>query len=650
MLLPCSDLCAQFVDVASELGLNYTQSGPAPAQASEHRFMTGGAATADFNNDGYADLFVTRLDAPDILYLNDGGNGFIDVSAQAGFTETYPSNGAAWGDIDNDGDADLYVTGIGVQSYRLYLNNGDGSFSEEASDRNAGIEIGGTNFGFSPAFGDYDSDGNLDLFVSEWLNAQGVSHVRLLRNEGGAQAGHFTDTTVAAGLEIPSPYLFSPRFSDLDNDGHQDLVIAGDFGTSKLFWNNGDGTFLDGTVAANVGTDENGMGLSVGDFNDDGQLDFFITAIASDQEPCQFCNWGTSGNRLFQNLGNRQFEDVTTAAGVRDAAWGWGTSFFDYDNDGDLDLVATNGISFPFEVVEEEFENQPMRLWRNDGGVFVDVSSELGTSDGIRGSGKGLLVFDFDNDGDVDVFCVNNAGQPVLLRNDFQSNNDWLRINLEGTQSNRDGMGAKITVTPDLDSPEDFIYREVDGGSNFLGQNERTAHFGLAPGDETVDLITIVWPSGQRDTLSDIDRRSVITIVEGESLSTGDFDGDGDVDIDDIESFTGNIGKPILVTPASSADPLLERLDLNSDQTIDLADLNIHVTQYVETSNGQTGTFMGDLNLDGTVDVSGDAFALIGNLGRSGGWAEGDFDQDGEVTVLGDAFPLVANLGNSNAP
>jgi len=644
VLLQSSPVNGQFVDVAAALGLDYSQSTNVPTDASEHSYLTGGPATADFNQDGYADLFVTRLDAPDILYMNDGGNGFIDVSAQAGFTDTYASNGAAWGDVDNDGDPDLYVTGIGVDQYRLYINDGNGAFSDQAAARNAGINSGTTHFGFSPAIGDYDSDGNLDLFISEWSNSGESSNARLLRNRGGEKLGYFTDTTIAAGLETPRPFLFSPRFSDLDNDGHQDLLIAGDFGNSKLFWNNGDGTFLDGTVAANVGTDENGMGLSVGDFNGDGKLDFFVTAIASDQESCALgCNWGTSGNRLFKNLGNRAFEDVTTLAGVRDAAWGWGTSFIDYDNDGDLDLVATNGISFPFTEVEAEFENQPMRLWRNDGGVYSDVSDELSTSDGIRGSGKGLLVFDFDNDGDQDIFSVNNAGQPVLLRNDFKNDNGWLRINLEGIQSNRDGIGAKITVTLDLASPDNFLYREIDGGSNFLGQNELTAHFGLGESDETIDQIEIIWSSGRRDLLTEISRNSVIDVVEGQTSITGDFDNDGDVDLADLDRYNGNLDSDV------TDDSGLVNLDLDGNGSIETADFQQHYSALVETSNGGKGTAAGDINLDSVVDVLGDAFTLVGNLNTAAtSWSQGDLNADGTVDALGDAFILVGNLGANN--
>jgi hypothetical protein len=270
------------------------------------------------------------------------------------------------------------------------------------------------------------------------------------------------------------------------DDGHQDLAIASDFFSSQLFWNNGDGTFTDGTIPAGVGTDYNGMGSTFGDYDGDGDLDWFISNITADPDapPTGFGGW----NRLYRNEGGRQFTDVTQEAGVRDARWGWGTSFFDADNDGDLDLITTNGYN------GEGWADDRTVLWRNDGGVYTDISEAAGITDRLQG--RGLVHLDFDRDGDLDLVIVNHMDRPILYRNDGGNANDALRVELEGVQSNRDGIGAMITVVPDLSMPDRRLVWEVDGGSGFLGQNEHTAHFGLGQAGGTAGLITVEWPSG----------------------------------------------------------------------------------------------------------------------------------------------------------
>jgi hypothetical protein len=293
------------------------------------------------------------------------------VHEAAGFTQTLPTNGVTAGDVDNDGDLDMYLMGSESSRHFLYINDGQGHFTEEALLRGAAVAMGGGSLnrrGQGAAFGDYDGDGYLDVMTTDHSRPTANNGSRLLRNLGAANPGHFEDVTHAAGLDVfrtalavtnpPNAYRFQPQFSDLDQDGHPDIVIAADSRTSQLFWNNGDGTFTDGTIAGGVGTDKSGMGTALGDYDGDGDLDWFVTAIYD----TDFAG-ANPGNRLYRNNGNRTFTDVTNAAGVRNTgpglSWGWGTTFFDYDNDADVDLIATDG--FPAGYTRDR-----TTLWRNN--------------------------------------------------------------------------------------------------------------------------------------------------------------------------------------------------------------------------------------------------------------------------------------------
>lgn len=489
--------------------------------------MTGGAAVADFDNDGWCDLVVTRYRETDILYRNRGDGTFEDVSEFAGLDLVAPTNGAAWGDVDNDGDADLYLSvadeSPGPLRHLLYINQGDGSFVEQARVWGADLEAQFLHSGFSVCFGDYNLDGRLDIHTCQWgVRGPGNRSV-LLMNRGELEG--FQDVTSNAGVELwDNPesddgpdfttYAFASRLTDLDRDGWPDLVVAGDYGTSRLFWNNGDGTFTDGTEQARIGGDENGMGLAMGDYDGDGLPDLFFTSIFDGRSPeIPIVGWGVTGNRLYRNLGNRVFEDATEVSGVRDGGWGWGAVFFDYDNDGDLDLAMTNGFETDRLETETPFHADPTRLWRNDGGTFTDVSDDMGVTDSDKG--KGLLVFDYDKDGDLDLFIVNNLGFPILYRNDATGGNHWLRVKLRGTFSNRDGIGAVVTVERNEGGPNQ--YREISGGSHYLTQSEKIAHFGLGASGAPVRLVKVQWPSGIEQEFRNVRADQVLEVIEPET-------------------------------------------------------------------------------------------------------------------------------------
>ena len=562
---------ATFSNVTTTAGINYFydpkphhQDIPLP------EFFTGGAAAADYDNDGWVDLYVTRHYAPDVLYRNNGNGTFSDTTSTAfGALPTRSTSGAGWGDIDNDGDLDLYVSsaaGVNVPAadrrHFLYINDGAGHFTEEATVRGAAVGDGvRTTAGMSVSFGDYDNDGFLDIYVGEWDDNSVPVQARLLRNLGSANPGNFVDATNAAGVNMdttggPAPYAslsFTPRFADFDRDGYQDIAVVSDIHTTRMFWNNGDGTFSDGTSTMGVTTGNADMGFAVGDVNRDGLIDWFNTDIYI---PPQH----VGGNRLFINNGDRTFTDTTTAAGVQAAGWGWGTEMLDYDNDSDLDLVATNGYYFPPAPQDRVrfFENN----YQNNGiGVFTERAISLGVTD--LAQGRGLLTFDYDKDGDTDIFIVNNHQAPVLYRNNGGNANRWLDVKTVGTLSNTEGVGAFITVTPDLDNPALVLVWEMTGSSTFLAQSEKLAHFGLGPNATMVDLVTIEWPaSGIVQQFANISTNQLLTIVE----PLPDYNSDGMVDSADYVVWRRFSGTSVI--PGTSGDG-------NGDGMVDDLDYNL---------------------------------------------------------------------------
>jgi hypothetical protein len=512
----------KFTDVTAAAGLDYLQStltdpmhclAPSPLKPGgncELNHMAGGVTVGDFNHDGWPDLFVTRIGGPGILYENMHDGTFKDVTSESGIdTAGFNTNGALFVDLDNDGWPDLYLTTIGAKRNLLFMNNGAGHFTEEGVARGVALDNGTTHTGESVSAGDYNGDGYLDLFVDEWRPSDiadvSSTHSVLLRNRGDMSPGFFADVTAAAGLNLKSlsdfgVYTISSTFADLDNDGWPDLAITSDFGTSQLYWNNGDGTFSSGTKHAGVSTEENGMGSAIGDYNGDGLLDWFVSSIYTPDPPCKGslpdCPVGWSGNRLYENNGDRTFSDVTDKAGVRDGGWGWGASWLDADNSGRLDLVMANGFKFgpddpPVVKSLKGFETAPLRFWYNNGdGSMSEVAGHAGLTDTNRSTG--LATLDFNNDGRTDLVVIDNEGKPHLYRNDSDTTNGWLKVQVLTAKDGRDALGAVIKVQTVASSTEQT--RQVGVNGSFLGQSENIATFGLGAGTAPVARVTVEWP------------------------------------------------------------------------------------------------------------------------------------------------------------
>lgn len=517
-----------FVDVAAQAGLDHLhgewhtapdclidQIGPGTNGFCLPERMTAGAAAADHDGDGDVDLMVSRTLGRPLLYRNLGDGTFEEVGLAAGILDhAWGTSGLAFADFDNDDDQDLYVATLGDDRYYLYVNDGSGHFAEEAIARGASIKSHNVHVGMAVAVGDYDLDGWTDLYVGEWRTTAGLgkvpSHSRLLRNRGAAAPGHFEDVTEAAGVVVDSVwvgrtslagvYSFSPSFGDLDGDGWPELGMAADFRCSRMFWNAGDGTFVDGTLASGLALDKNGMGSAYGDYDGDGDLDWYVTAITNPG--------GSPENRLYRNDGGRQFTEVAADLGVGHGGWGWGASFFDPDNDGDLELLATSGYYFSDHLAEGT------HLWVNQGdGTFgADAAPAAGLDAVVQG--RGVLILDHDHDGDLDVYLAQNIAAPLLFENLTGNLHDWLRVRAVGTASNRDGLGARVTVRVTADGPSQL--HEIGGSiAHYMGQPEKVAHFGLGFGPDPVAEVRVVWPaSGQEQVFHDVPRNTELVAVE----------------------------------------------------------------------------------------------------------------------------------------
>jgi len=524
-----------FEEVAAARGARFETNSSRTPRRHQPETMVAGVALFDYDNDGWLDIYaVNGARLPSLektgpeywnrLFRNDGKGSFTDVTEAAGVAGTGYDLGVVTGDYDNDGHADIFVAGL--RRNTLFHNNGDGTFSDvtEAAGLAPSDPKYGTLWAVAAAFVDYDRDGRLDIFVSNYCvwdpateplcgkpGSPDYCHPRqyeglpnsLFHNEGN---GRFTDVSVPAGIRAHVGKGMGIGVADFDDDGYTDLFVANDTVPSFLFMNDRDGTFTESAFERAVAFPDraeavSGMGADAGDVDNDGRADVFQTALANETFP------------LFRNLGGATFEDVTARSGVGAMSRprsGWGNGIVDLNNDGWKDLfVACADV---MDAAGEFGERVPMAnaVFANLGnGRFADASAGAGEAFARRAVHRGAAFGDVDNDGRVDVVVTALDGPLELWRNVSPNPNRWLSVRTVGTRSNRDGMGAKLKVTTRTGTQHAQVNTSVGYGS----ASDPRVHFGL--GRETrVDQLTISWPSGTTQTLQKVDAGQVLTVRE----------------------------------------------------------------------------------------------------------------------------------------
>ena len=524
----------QFNDVTNQSGITFKHAiSPEKKYISES--MSGGVALFDYDNDGYLDIFfvnsltVELLKANkktrSVLYRNNHDGTFSDVTDKARVGDVGWGMGCAVGDFNNDGFDDLYVTSIGPD--HLFKNNGNGTFTDVT--QKAGVSD--PRFSTGAAFLDYDNDGKLDLFVTNYVGFdmnnlpafgegptcqfKGVpvqcgprglpgAGDSLFRNNGD---GTFTDVSKKAGVaDTRGYYGLDVVGSDFDGDGWIDIFVANDSTPNFLYHNNGNGTFSEigfesGTALDKNGNEQGCMGVTLGDYDHDGLLDLFIT------------NFDDEHNVLYRNAGKGSFVDVSYEAGVAMISLpyvGWGTKFFDYDNDGWVDVFVANGHAYP---QRDRYRQRKLLHRNNRDGTFSEVAAQSGSALMEERASRGTAFGDIDNDGDVDIVVNDLDGAPQLLRNDGGNKNNWIIVKTIGTKSNRNGIGARVKVV----SGDLIQLDEVRSGGSYISQNDLRLHFGLEK-RTSVDVIQVRWPSGAVDTLTNVKVNKVVTVKEGKGL------------------------------------------------------------------------------------------------------------------------------------
>jgi hypothetical protein len=527
-----------FENVASTIGVAVTNTNGASPDKYLVETMGSGGLFFDYDSDGWIDLFlvdggsvadtVVNTRARHRLFRNLGNGTFKDMTESSGIRHRDYGMGACAGDVDNDGRTDLYITNYGPNA--LYRNAGKGMFTDVT--RASGAGLGG--WSTSCAFLDVDVDGDLDLFVTNYLDAaesnnrfcgdaqrrirvychplvyQGLPNVLYL-NDG---KGVFTDASAQAGLSKYIGNGLGVAVGDYDDDGRPDVFVANDGVPNFLFHNEGAGRFsevglLAGVAVARDGKPRAGMGTEFADYNGDGRLDLVVT------------NHEFETTSLFRNDGGGIFADVTLDSGISSPTLpfvGFGVAFFDVDNDADMDLSIVNGHVIDNTAMFRAGSTHAQRklLFQNSNGRrFAEVGRQSGTGFGKNGVGRTLIAGDIDNDGDVDLVVTNNGAAPEVLRNSGGNARNSIVIRAVGSRSNRDGLGARVTVAAGGRTQ----VREVKSGSSYLGQNDLRAHVGLGEATQ-IDRIDVRWPGGRVETIRDVAGNQIVTITEGQGITS----------------------------------------------------------------------------------------------------------------------------------
>lgn len=493
---PSASLSVNFVNTTSESGL--LQNSAWGRQVGE---LGAGVAAGDYDGDG--DIDILRLSGDggqNSLYQNQGDGTFIDKIMGSGLlTEGGVSISPALIDLDGDGDLDVLLGASDGESIKLFKQTDAGLFEDVTPSSGLSVTSNEIDFLSSPSFADYDKDGDLDI---AWANGITNRTTRiddanthtLWRNDGALK---FTNVSNESGLTraiklIPSSVAFASAFVDINNDQYPDLLLVADGGNTKYFYNNQDGTFLEGDRT--FLTDKNGMGTATGDYDNDGDLDWLVTSISGLPE---HLDSQYNGNRLYSNNGDGSFTDISDTANAKIGFWGWGACFKDFDNDGYLDIFHTNGWL-------DGFGNQGIyiadysRLFMSDqNNRFVEYATGANLVDNAQG--RGVICADFNNDGWIDVYIDVLDDAPKLFINDTDHSNRYLSVRLIGKDNNKPSLGAKIYVS----LADKTLLREVTINSNYRSHNPSIVHFGVGA-TTTLSQVKIVWPNGEESLYLDI--------------------------------------------------------------------------------------------------------------------------------------------------
>lgn len=521
-------------DVTKETRIKFKHTDGGSGRYYIMETVSAGLALFDYDNDGDVDIYFlngaplkeanSRVLPKNALYRNDGNWKFTDVTEQAGLGDTGYGLGVAVADYDNDGDRDVYLNNYGPNV--LYQNNGDGTFTDITERAGVGNEF---QVGAGACFLDMDKDGDLDLYVSSYLEfsydvhvtkkQQGVPvyanprhyrpvHDNLYRNNGD---NTFSDVSRESGIAAHAGWGMGTVCGDYDNDGDTDIFVANDVAENFLFMNDGWGKFEEVALTSGFAYDLSGhsqgsMGVDCGDYDNDGLFDFYMTSYEQ-----QFA-------ALYKNLGDGLFEEVNlitgAGAGTRPHVT-WGNSFVDFDNDGDRDIFVACGHLQVNVGLYDDTKNYLARniLLMNTGkGKFINISDKAGDGMKVKLSSRGAGFDDLDNDGDIDVVVLNSRREPTIIRNDSPSKGNWIQVCLRGTKSNRDGVGAQVRVVAgDL-----TLLDEVHSGRGYQSHYGMRLHFGLG-NREKVDRIEVRWISGGVDVFKDIKVNRLVTLTEGKT-------------------------------------------------------------------------------------------------------------------------------------